>query len=67
MKRGVLLLLIIFSLLSSIPSKAQATAAPYIYHFSNRLQAFIVERADGTDTRILGDKLMKFKSSKAFN
>lgn len=40
------------------PSQAQKPFNPYVYYFSDTLNAFIIERADGTDTRVLGDGLM---------
>jgi WD40 repeat protein len=40
------------------PSHTQERSTPYIYYFSDDLNAFIIERADGTDTRVLGDGLM---------
>lgn len=37
------------------PTNAQTNTsdAPYLYYFSTRLKAFVIERADGTDTRLL--------------
>ncbi len=32
--------------------------APYLYYFSNDLNAWVIERADGTDRRLLGQGLM---------
>lgn len=40
------------------PCQAQEPANPYIYYYSDTFNAFIIERADGTDTRVLGDGLM---------
>ncbi len=40
------------------PAAALDVSNPYIYYFSDKLNAFIVERADGTDTRVLGAGLM---------
>jgi WD40 repeat protein len=40
------------------PSHAQEPSNPYIYYFSDALNAFVIERADGTDTHVLGDGLM---------
>ncbi len=42
---------------------AQESSNPYIYYFSDTLNAFIIERADGTDTRVLGEGLMGFTAS----
>ena len=32
--------------------------APYLYYYSIEHQAFVIERADGTDRRLIGDNLM---------
>lgn len=34
--------------------------APYIYYYSNRYEAFVIERADGTDRRIFGENLINY-------
>ncbi|HLY26280.1 MAG TPA: hypothetical protein VKQ72_08065, partial [Aggregatilineales bacterium] len=49
------------------PLQAQPEAVPYIYYFSNTLKAFVIERADGTDTRILGDGLLAPDASEYAN
>lgn len=41
------------------PTHAQEPPNPYIYYFSDALNAFVIERADGTDTRVLGGGLME--------
>lgn len=38
--------------------QAQDNLAPYIYYYSNALNAFIIERADGSDSRLLGQDVM---------
>ena len=38
---------------------------PYIYYFSADINAVVVERADGTDTHILGDGLLETESNYA--
>src|SRR5579864_2788173 len=53
---GLLVLLLPFSTFA--PAHGQSSAAPYIYYYSDEINAFIIERADGTDTRILGAGLM---------
>ncbi len=53
-------LLLSFAPLTANPStRAQDTAAnPYIYYYSDLDNAFIIERADGTETRLLAQGLM---------
>lgn len=34
------------------------TAPPYIYYFSDILHAFVIERADGTDSRVIGEGII---------
>ncbi len=55
-KRLLLLLLVLGAL--AVPARAQEPSNPYIYYYSDALHAFIVERADGTDTRVLGASVM---------
>ncbi|HEX2907486.1 MAG TPA: hypothetical protein VHO69_11530 [Phototrophicaceae bacterium] len=46
-------------LLIVLPVQAQTTELPpYIYYFSDNLNAIVIERADGTDSRMLGQGLM---------
>lgn len=58
--RGVLLILITVSLsLGSVHAQTETAApAPYLYYFSNFLNAWVIERADGSDSRILGEGVM---------
>ena len=61
MLHRLLLACIIISLLISPVPRTQAadfTTNPYIYYFSDKINAFIIERADGTDTRVLGRGIM---------
>lgn len=37
---------------------AQDSAAPYLYYYSGYYHALVVERADGTDSRLLGEGLI---------
>ncbi len=53
---GLLVALLPFS--TAVPARGQSSNAPYIYYYSDEINAFIIERADGTDTRILGAGLM---------
>jgi WD40 repeat protein len=59
--RRFLLLLILCAIL--LPSRSTITAqenelAPYLYYYSSEYNAFVIERADGTDSRLFGDELM---------
>lgn len=55
MIRRLMLALIAFTFVTATSKvSAQTSDAPYLYYFSNRLRAFVIERADGTDTRLLG-------------
>ncbi|MCI0713626.1 MAG: hypothetical protein L0154_25945 [Chloroflexi bacterium] len=58
MKHLFILLLICAVLMPTLPaSTAQppASDAPYIYYYSERLNAFVIERADGTDSRVFAE------------
>lgn len=50
------------SFVASVPLEAsisaEAESAPYLYYYSNVLHAFVIERADGTDSRTIGAGLM---------
>ena len=49
----------LFWLILIVPASAQDTRqAPYLYYFANDLNAFIIERADGTDRRIFAENVM---------
>ncbi len=58
-RRVVLFITLLLLSFGGIPARAQTTQAPYLYYFSDKLKAFVIERADGTDTRLLGAGLMK--------
>ncbi len=53
-------LLILVTAMLTPHAQAQTSDAPYIYYFSNQLNAFVIERADGSDPHLLGDGLMTF-------
>jgi Tol biopolymer transport system component len=57
--RVICVILIIGSLAvllpNAAPTQATGTGAPYLYYFSDLLHAFVIERADGTDSRVLAD------------
>src|SRR5258708_2808839 len=55
---GALFLLLSFTPLRFTPVQAQGADNPYIYYYSGDLNAFVIEHADGTDTRVLGKGLM---------
>jgi hypothetical protein len=44
--------LFMFALLAS-STRVQGNSAPYLYYYSSKEQAFIIERADGSDSRTL--------------
>src|SRR5690606_33237690 len=41
-------------LMTVSPASSQSEAAPYLYYFSEERHAFVIECADGTDSRLLG-------------
>lgn len=49
-----------------VRSASQPQDAPYIYYYSDRLNAFVIERADGTDKHLLGDSIMPPVQKPAF-
>ncbi|MBI5961704.1 MAG: PD40 domain-containing protein [Chloroflexi bacterium] len=58
MVKRLTLLLVFGSVIFASPTRAQEPSNPYIFYFSDTLHAFIIERADGTDTHVLGAELM---------
>lgn len=60
MRTLLLVILIALFIGNSLPLTAQdvPSDAPYLYYFDDYLNAFVIERADGTDSRILGEGLM---------
>lgn len=56
LRRMIGLLLLVCLCWPSTSPRAQADV-PYIYYFSHDLRAFVIERADGIDTRVLGPAL----------
>jgi hypothetical protein len=55
---------VLFVLISLLPvhlarGQDSFSDAPYLYYYSDDLMAFVIERADGTDSRVFGDGLMK--------
>lgn len=61
---AIVVALVVVGLMQTIPSRpsvAQGQSgsdAPYIYYYSNDLNAWVIERADGSDRRLLGQDLM---------
>src|SRR5687767_8446340 len=45
-------------MLVSFSTYAEGEPPPYLYYYSNTLNAFVVERADGTDSRILAHEIV---------
>ncbi len=63
-RRVVLIIVLLLLNFGGMPVRAQTTqAAPYLYYFSDKQKAFVIERADGTDTRLLGAGLMTLTTS----
>jgi hypothetical protein len=55
-------LLFLFAVLLTSNAAAQdlpASDAPYIFYYSAALNGFVIERADGTDSRIIGQNVME--------
>jgi hypothetical protein len=48
--------------LTAVPPTAEDEQAPYLYYFSRLHGAFVIERADGTDGFLFGDKVYGAKS-----
>ncbi len=57
MSKTVLFLLLL-SLLILAPVSAKSERAPYIYYHSTVLNGIVIERADGSDSRVIGTSLM---------
>jgi len=58
--KKLILLLVAFLLTQSLYAQdvAQASDAPYIYYYSDALNGLVIERADGTDSRVIGTGLV---------
>jgi len=52
------LLLIVLALGLPTPTHAQSDA-PYIYYYSDLLKGWVIERADGTDGRVIGQGIQQ--------
>lgn len=50
--------LLLLSAIVLMPIHAQDNLPPYIYYYSNALNAFVIERADGSDSRLLGQDVI---------
>jgi WD40 repeat protein len=48
------LLMFFILIVGFLPVRAEEQPAPYLYYYSDTLQGFVVERADGSDSRVLG-------------
>ena len=60
-------LLCLILLTTSLSTSAQDNSPPYIYYYSNALNAFVIERADGSDTHLLGQDMMLPQSADLIN
>ncbi|HLY26864.1 MAG TPA: hypothetical protein VKQ72_11025, partial [Aggregatilineales bacterium] len=58
LRRVLLTLGVMAALAANVPAHAQGQDVPYLYYFDYKSSSFVVERADGSDLRILGDGLM---------
>jgi hypothetical protein len=57
--RRLLFLLIVLLVSSTAAQDTSASDAPYIFYYSAALNGFVIERADGTDSRIIGQNVMR--------
>jgi hypothetical protein len=55
--RGLKLLLVLLITGLAVPVSAQESPAPYIYYFDGT--GFVIERADGSNARMLGKGISK--------
>lgn len=58
MRRLILILIVCLSVIPTAAQDETSSDAPYIYWYNDYLNAFVIERADGTDSRIFGEGLM---------
>ncbi len=54
MRKIIMIVAIILLSFSSKIAAAETTPAPYLYYYSRMLGGLIIERADGTDSRLIG-------------
>ena len=59
----IVCLMLSLTLTVSAQDTVQTNDAPYIYYYSDALNGFIIERADGTDSRIIGQGVMEEPAS----
>jgi hypothetical protein len=52
------LMFLLFALFITTAAPAHAQEVPYVYYYTNTLNAFVIERADGTDSRVIAQGLM---------
>lgn len=57
--RRLLFLLIVLLVSSTAAQDTSASDAPYVFYYSAALNGFVIERADGTDSRIIGQNVMR--------
>jgi len=58
MRWMTLLVCVLLFLVPLATSRAQDDAPPYLFYYSNTLNSFVIERADGTDSRLFGENMM---------
>jgi WD40 repeat protein len=61
----LLFTLIVGAISSPAITTAQPASNPYIFYFSHGLKAFVIERADGSESRTLGEGVLKLTSEYA--
>ena len=62
--RLILLFMVVCAAMGPAATEAQTEDAPYLYYFSREFNAFVIERADGTDRHWLGKGLAREHASK---
>lgn len=55
--RGVMCVALLAAVFATASVSAQSDRAPYLYYFSPDLNAFVIERADGSQSRLIGPGL----------
>lgn len=63
--RWFMLVVCIGFLLGLAPAHAQDDPPPYLFYYSMQHNAFVIERADGTDSRLLADGVMSPETNAA--
>lgn len=56
--RWLKFLLVFLMIALAVPGFAQESDAPYFYYFDWSADGFVIEHADGSDSRIIGEGIM---------